>query len=41
MNSVSEYAASDEEVVAVIHDLFESGQMKLVGRLTERDFALA
>ena len=41
VNSVSEFASNDEEVVAVIHHLFESGRMKLVGQFTERDFTLA
>ena len=41
VNAVSESADSEREVVAVLHHLFASGQMRLVGEFTERDFVAA
>ena len=41
VNAVAESADSDREVVAVLHHLFASGQMRLVGEFTERDFVAA
>jgi len=40
VTAVASAADNDGEVVAVIHHLFASGRMRLIGEFTERDFAI-
>jgi len=40
VTAVSEITSGDNEVLAVVDHLFRSGQMKLVGELSERDLLL-
>ena len=39
VNAVAEAANTEGEVVAVLHHLFATGRMRLVGEFTEKDFA--
>jgi len=38
VNAVAEVATTEGEVVAVLHHLFATGRMRLVGEFTEKDF---
>jgi hypothetical protein len=39
VNAVAEASNTESEVVAVLHHLFTTGRMRLVGEFTEKDFA--
>ena len=39
VNAVAESADTEGEVVAVLHHLFTTSRMRLVGEFTEKDFA--
>jgi len=38
VNAVAEASTTEGEVVAVLHHLFATGRMRLVGEFTEKDF---